>query len=117
MPLVCKVCIVKYLQSNKDCPICNAVVHETQPVLNLRFVSIDNSLSFFTIFLNIRSDRTMQDIVYKLVPGLYKSKFFISYHTSLILYTIIGEQKRRDEFYLERGETDPSKLESNLINK
>ena len=34
---VCKVCIVKYLQSNKDCPICNAVVHETQPVLNLRY--------------------------------------------------------------------------------
>lgn len=69
----CKVCIVKYLQSNKDCPICNAVVHETQPIVNLR------------------PDRTMQDIVYKLVPGLYKS-----------------EQKRREEFFLERGETDPN---------
>jgi len=35
---VCKVCIVKHLQSNKVCPICNAVVHETQPTLNLRWV-------------------------------------------------------------------------------
>ncbi|XP_064390903.1 polycomb group RING finger protein 1-like [Halichondria panicea] len=69
----CKSCIVKHLQSNNDCPTCNVVVHETQPLLN------------------IRPDRTMQDIVYKLVPGLYKS-----------------EQKRREEFYLERGESDPS---------
>ena len=34
----------------------------------------------------------MQDIVYKLVPGLYKS-----------------EQERREKFYEEMGETDPSK--------
>lgn len=69
----CKTCIVKYLQTSKNCPTCNTVVHETQPLLNLR------------------PDRTMQDIVYKLVPGLYKS-----------------EQKRREQFYLERGEMDPN---------
>jgi hypothetical protein len=33
----------------------------------------------------------MQDIVYKLVPGLYKS-----------------EQQRREEFYQQRGEEDPN---------
>lgn len=27
-----------------------------------------------------RPDRTMQDIVYKLVPGLYKSKSHVCYH-------------------------------------
>ena len=37
--LVCKTCIVKYLQTNKNCPICNTVVHETQPLLNLRLVA------------------------------------------------------------------------------
>ena len=69
----CKTCIVKYLQTCNSCPICTTVVHETQPLLNLR------------------PDRTMQDIVYKLVPGLYKE-----------------ERERREKFYLERGETDPN---------
>lgn len=35
---VCKSCIVKHLQSNKSCPICNTLVHETQPLLNLRYL-------------------------------------------------------------------------------
>ncbi|XP_019851698.1 PREDICTED: polycomb group RING finger protein 1-like [Amphimedon queenslandica] len=69
----CKTCIVKYLQNCNSCPVCNTVVHETQPLLN------------------IRPDRTMQDIVYKLVPSLYNA-----------------EQKRREEFYRERGEEDPN---------
>lgn len=69
----CKTCIVKYLQTCNSCPICTTVVHETQPLLNLR------------------PDRTMQDVVYKLVPGLYKE-----------------ERERREKFYLERGESDPN---------
>ncbi|KAG8200044.1 hypothetical protein JTE90_001902 [Oedothorax gibbosus] len=48
----CKSCIVKYLQSTKFCPMCNVKVHETQPLLNLKI------------------DRTLQDIVYKVVPSL-----------------------------------------------
>ena len=74
---VCKVCIVKYLQSNKDCPICNAVVHETQPVLNLRYthhLAHCSAIPSLLPRLSYRADRTMQDIVYKLVPGLYKSE-------------------------------------------
>lgn len=54
---VCKSCIVKYLQTSKYCPMCNIKIHETQPLLNLKL------------------DRVMQDIVYKLVPGLQESKF------------------------------------------
>lgn len=65
------------------------------------------SLAYDTLF---RPDRTMQDIVYKLVPGLYKSKYkgkcMICSQSSIST----GEQKRREEFYLERGETDPSEL-------
>ncbi|KAL5481327.1 hypothetical protein EMCRGX_G021464 [Ephydatia muelleri] len=73
MHTFCKTCIVKYLQTNKQCPICNTVVHETQPLLSLR------------------PDRTMQDIVFKLVPGLFKT-----------------EQIRREQFYAERGVADPN---------
>uniref|UniRef100_A0A8C5TYW1 Polycomb group RING finger protein 1 n=1 Tax=Malurus cyaneus samueli TaxID=2593467 RepID=A0A8C5TYW1_9PASS len=51
----CKSCIVKYLQTSKYCPMCNTKIHETQPLLNLKL------------------DRVMQDIVYKLVPGLQHS--------------------------------------------
>ena len=53
---VCKTCIVKYLQSSKFCPQCNIKIHETQPLMNLK------------------PDRVMQDIVYKLVPNLFESK-------------------------------------------
>uniref|UniRef100_A0A3B3D003 Polycomb group RING finger protein 1 n=1 Tax=Oryzias melastigma TaxID=30732 RepID=A0A3B3D003_ORYME len=62
----CKSCIVKYLQTSKYCPMCNIKIHETQPLLNLKL------------------DRVMQDIVYKLVPGLQ-------------------ENKRIKEFYQSRG--------------
>lgn len=64
----CKKCIVKHLQVSKHCPTCNIKVHETQPLLNLR------------------ADRTLQDIVYKLVPGLFEN-----------------EEQRREEFYRGRG--------------
>lgn len=53
----CKSCIVKYLQTSKYCPMCNIKIHETQPLLNLKL------------------DRVMQDIVYKLVPGLQDSEW------------------------------------------
>uniref|UniRef100_A0A8C0U5P0 Polycomb group ring finger 1 n=1 Tax=Cyanistes caeruleus TaxID=156563 RepID=A0A8C0U5P0_CYACU len=48
--------------------MCNTKIHETQPLLNLKL------------------DRVMQDIVYKLVPGLQHS-----------------EEKRIREFYQSRG--------------
>ncbi|NXO00645.1 PCGF2 protein, partial [Rhinopomastus cyanomelas] len=60
----CKTCIVRYLEANKYCPMCDVQVHKTRPLLS------------------IRSDKTLQDIVYKLVPGLFKD-----------------EMKRRRDFY------------------
>lgn len=60
----CKTCIVRYLESSKYCPICEVLVHKTRPLQNIRL------------------DHTLQDIVYKLVPGLFQS-----------------EMKRRREFY------------------
>lgn len=53
----CKSCIVKYLNdSNNTCPKCDNVIHQSHP---LQYISFD---------------RTMQDIVYKLVPNLERPK-------------------------------------------
>ncbi|XP_063985597.1 polycomb group protein Psc-like [Diachasmimorpha longicaudata] len=52
----CRSCIVKYLETNKYCPICEVQVHKSKPLLN------------------IRPDHTLQDIVYKLVPGCYQNE-------------------------------------------
>lgn len=67
---VCKSCIVKYLQTSKYCPMCNIKIHETQPLLNLKL------------------DRVMQDIVYKLVPGLQESKY-IEIHTIILVLIFV----------------------------
>ncbi|KAG8443250.1 hypothetical protein GDO86_011885 [Hymenochirus boettgeri] len=67
----CKTCIVRYLETSKYCPICDVQVHKTRPLLN------------------IRADKTLQDIVYKLVPGLFK-----------------GEMKRRRDFYAAHPSAD-----------
>ncbi|XP_013388453.1 polycomb complex protein BMI-1-B-like [Lingula anatina] len=60
----CKTCIVRYMETSKFCPICDVMVHKTKPLTNVRL------------------DKTLQDLVYKLVPGLFKN-----------------EMKRRREFY------------------
>ncbi|NP_001084738.1 uncharacterized protein LOC414708 [Xenopus laevis] len=60
----CKTCILRYLEAHKFCPMCDSQVHKGRPLLS------------------IRSDKTLQDIVYKLVPGLFR-----------------GEMKRRRDFY------------------
>lgn len=54
--IVCRSCIVKYLENNKYCPICEVQIHKSKPLLN------------------IRPDHTLQDIVYKLVPACYQSE-------------------------------------------
>ncbi|ESO95037.1 hypothetical protein LOTGIDRAFT_160800 [Lottia gigantea] len=53
----CKSCIVKFLEENTTCPKCKEVIHQSYPL---------NYISF---------DRTMQDIVYKLVPNLQEKEY------------------------------------------
>ncbi|XP_068597153.1 polycomb group RING finger protein 6 [Brachionichthys hirsutus] len=48
----CKSCIVKHFFDGNRCPTCSIVVHQTQPLYN------------------IRPDRQLQDIVYKMIPRL-----------------------------------------------
>uniref|UniRef100_A0A182IVI7 RAWUL domain-containing protein n=1 Tax=Anopheles atroparvus TaxID=41427 RepID=A0A182IVI7_ANOAO len=52
----CRSCIVKYLESNKYCPRCKS--YNSKPITAA----------------NLRPDRTLRALVYKLVPGLHKSE-------------------------------------------
>ena len=58
----CKTCIVRYLSTSSFCPICDVQVHKTRPLLSLR------------------EDRTLQDVVYKLVPGLHQTETHRRHH-------------------------------------
>ncbi|KAM7408158.1 hypothetical protein PAMA_002039 [Pampus argenteus] len=64
----CKSCIVKHFFYSNRCPTCSIVVHQTQPLYN------------------IRPDRQLQDIVYKMVPCLEEF-----------------EREQMCKFYKERG--------------
>ncbi|XP_007249523.3 polycomb group RING finger protein 6 [Astyanax mexicanus] len=64
----CKSCIVKHFFYSNRCPNCDIVVHQTQPLYN------------------IRPDRQLQDIVYKMVPHLEEA-----------------ERQRMCAFYKNRG--------------
>lgn len=74
----CKSCIFKHLQSMElrgmtpVCPTCDEPLNESKP------------------HLSMRQDTKLQDIVYKLVPGLYKR-----------------EMERRREYYKKLGSRDP----------
>ena len=66
----CRSCLVKYLENANDfnCPDCGRQIHETNP------------------WEYLREDKTLEDIIFKLVPGLWKS-----------------ERCRRVQFYSLRG--------------
>nr|XP_023020701.1 polycomb group RING finger protein 3-like [Leptinotarsa decemlineata] len=72
----CKSCLVKHLEENNTCPTCNIVIHQSHP---LQYISFD---------------RTMQDIVYKLVPDLQRD-----------------EINREKEFYRQRGLPNPKDVQ------
>ena len=57
--IVCKTCIVNYFEDESNprcCPICDTAVSKNRPMQSLR------------------EDKLKQDIVYKLVPQVFKSK-------------------------------------------
>lgn len=64
----CKSCIVKHLEDSNVCPECEATIHQSHPLDYVAF------------------DRTLQDLVYKIVPGLEQDEF-----------------KRERRFYADRG--------------
>lgn len=52
----CRSCIIRHLELSYDCPKCNTEIHKTKP------------------FEYIRSDPSLQEVVYKLVPDLYQKE-------------------------------------------
>ncbi|XP_027043193.1 polycomb group RING finger protein 5-A-like [Pocillopora damicornis] len=54
----CRSCIVKYFQDSGDnkCPSCSILIHETNP------------------FEMLRSDKTLEDVIHKLIPKLQESE-------------------------------------------
>lgn len=52
----CRGCIIKQLEKSFHCPLCNELVHKTNP------------------WSNLRSDTALQDIVEKLVPGFIEGE-------------------------------------------
>ncbi|BES87308.1 Zinc finger, C3HHypothetical protein type (RING finger) [Nesidiocoris tenuis] len=60
----CRSCISRHLERRPICPICEVAVHTSK------------------LHRSLRPDKTLQDIVYKIVPGLYRN-----------------EMQRRREFY------------------
>ncbi|XP_015594146.1 polycomb complex protein BMI-1-B, partial [Cephus cinctus] len=63
----CRSCILKHLRSEAHCPSCRHVLNKAKP--------------------NMKADKALQDIVYKLVPGLYHR-----------------EMRRRRDFYKKHPE-------------
>ncbi|KAF0027826.1 hypothetical protein F2P81_020567 [Scophthalmus maximus] len=53
---VCKSCIVQHFEESNDCPECGIQVHETNPLEMLRL------------------DNTLEEIIFKLVPGLRETE-------------------------------------------
>ena len=66
----------------KACPICDTVIHKTKP------------------FSNMRIDKTLQDIVFKIVPGLHKN-----------------EVERRKNFYMTHPVKETDIVEKEFKNK
>ena len=73
---VCKSCLVKHLEENNTCPTCNIMIHQSHP---LQYISFD---------------RTMQDIVYKLVPDLQERECFSVFYFQL---RCVGENRNQTD--------------------
>ncbi|XP_014470711.1 PREDICTED: serine-rich adhesin for platelets-like isoform X2 [Dinoponera quadriceps] len=70
----CRSCILKHLSKAAHCPSCKHALHKAKP--------------------NIKADKALQEIVYKMVPGLYHK-----------------EMRKRREFYKKHPEQDSATLE------
>ncbi|XP_063731145.1 polycomb group RING finger protein 6 isoform X1 [Eleginops maclovinus] len=97
----CKSCIVKHFFYDNRCPTCSIVVHQTQPMYN------------------IRPDRQLQDIVYKMVPFLEECKnstwavtFLLMVFISFISLNSVSTDERQQmcKFYKERGLEVPTSV-------
>eukprot|EP00794_Sanderia_malayensis_P003010 gene3010-3468_t len=88
----CKTCIVHYLETSFNCPVCDTEVHKTKPLEN------------------IRSDQTLQEIIYKIVPELYEKE-----KKARQLYDISRTQQEDTNIAGQSSETPPIYEDHNRI--
>ena len=103
---VCKSCIIRHVETSKACPTCDIQIHKTKPLLSLRYLFNYQhhqvhliSHPYFTLVelffnLSLRADKALQDIVYKVVPGLYRT-----------------EMQNRVKFYTRHPDAEPANSE------
>ncbi len=88
---VCKSCLVKHLEEHNTCPTCEIVIHQSHP---LQYISFD---------------RTMQDIVYKLVPNLQQSITYLSinliFNSFNVLFINSQMKLKEKEIFIGVGES------------
>ncbi|KAL3863826.1 hypothetical protein ACJMK2_005556 [Sinanodonta woodiana] len=80
MHVFCKNCIVKHTLTSLHCPICNIEIHPTDP------------------FVNIKFDRMLQDIVYKILPQVAEE-----------------EIARQKEFYNNHLDAEPKVINPRIV--
>lgn len=73
----CRSCIIRFLEDNSYCPVCDVIINKAKP--------------------NLKPDKTLQDIVYKLVPGLF-----------------LDEMLRRKRFFAEQPAEAAQKVSPEL---
>jgi len=84
----CRSCIIKHLQESSRCPICDQNFHKTKP------------------YLSLRPDKTLQDIVYKLVPKLYQKELL----RRKLFYSTNSESSLESKVSLGLGEEEDGNL-------
>ncbi|KAL5015884.1 hypothetical protein ScPMuIL_005473 [Solemya velum] len=77
----CKNCIVKHTELSVKCPICDSIIHPTDPLIQVKL------------------DRTLQDIVYKLLPQVAEE-----------------EKSRRKKFNDEHGIVEQEIIQSPVLS-
>lgn len=75
-------CIVRYLETSKYCPICDVQVHKTKPLLNIRWLNFP-SRSFYLHALHAKRGEIA-------CASIYFCVYFCVRHICLLLYVSIS---------------------------
>ncbi|KAK0400001.1 hypothetical protein QR680_003309 [Steinernema hermaphroditum] len=93
----CKSCLLQHFEEvDNCCPKCNSLIHQSHP-------------SHYVSF-----DRTMQDIVYKLVPGLQSEEIRLRREFASSLESSVDDEQEQEEKVEEEEEEDIAEPEEDL---
>ena len=106
---VCRVCLIQYFERNRKCPKCEVDVHQSNPLNDVLYVELFKC--YFSTFLQhlFRVDNVLQELVYKLIPGLLNSKKLVMIHTGFNYSSVQTNVLERKSFV--------SKIQSHSMKK